>query len=255
MSNCQHGTKLSHNALAGPDQPTVEWVECEECHKKFVPEDQDRAARGDRFQKIADVRAEEIESLGKSLGEAVDKAGAYRKEAEELTGDIQRIRVAVASVRADVEILVGDKRALEGALEAAAKRADGYQGTSDEWLKENIKKGEKLSEQRAAVARYLEPHSCRAEGEDMIQVCPRNLELRTTFDLVGEYIEREDEHDRADTPEVQAALWAAVTRAVRLADEGFEAAGGSSSHWVRDHFLPKLGDQGLCIQAKTGKSS
>ncbi len=36
-----------------------------------------------------------------------------------------------------------------------------------------------------------------------------------------------------------------VTIATRQADDDFKVAGGSSRHWVRDHFLPYLRQQGL----------
>lgn len=42
-------------------------------------------------------------------------------------------------------------------------------------------------------------------------------------------------------------LVAAVTRVVRQADQEFESFGGSSRHWVRDHFLPELNLQGMLI--------
>lgn len=38
-----------------------------------------------------------------------------------------------------------------------------------------------------------------------------------------------------------------VTLAVRRADKEFEEGGGSSRHWVRDHFLPCIRMQGLEI--------
>lgn len=44
------------------------------------------------------------------------------------------------------------------------------------------------------------------------------------------------------------ALIVAVTRVVRAADEAFEKDGGSSRHWVRDHFLPGLEAAGLKIE-------
>lgn len=43
-----------------------------------------------------------------------------------------------------------------------------------------------------------------------------------------------------------------ITRAVRAADERFEAEGGSSRHWVRDHFIPHLEDAGYTIVPKEG---
>lgn len=42
-------------------------------------------------------------------------------------------------------------------------------------------------------------------------------------------------------------LIAAVTRVVREADQHFQVEGGSSRHWVRDHFLPGLEAAGLQI--------
>ena len=38
-----------------------------------------------------------------------------------------------------------------------------------------------------------------------------------------------------------------ITRVVRAADVEFEEVGGTSRHWVRDHFLPHLHDEGLAI--------
>lgn len=40
-----------------------------------------------------------------------------------------------------------------------------------------------------------------------------------------------------------------VTAACRRADNDFREAGGSSRHWVRDHFLPYLRQQGLKLVA------
>lgn len=42
-------------------------------------------------------------------------------------------------------------------------------------------------------------------------------------------------------------LVAAVTLSVRAADLAFESDGGSSRHWVRDQFLPRLEEDGLRI--------
>jgi hypothetical protein len=36
-------------------------------------------------------------------------------------------------------------------------------------------------------------------------------------------------------------------KVVRPADEAFEKDGGGTRHWVRDHFLPALGAEGLRI--------
>lgn len=38
-----------------------------------------------------------------------------------------------------------------------------------------------------------------------------------------------------------------VTAVVREADRAFERSGGSSRHWVRDCFLPRLNESGLCV--------
>lgn len=38
-----------------------------------------------------------------------------------------------------------------------------------------------------------------------------------------------------------------ITKVVRAADEAFEREGGSSRHWVRDHFVPLLEGAGLTI--------
>lgn len=40
---------------------------------------------------------------------------------------------------------------------------------------------------------------------------------------------------------------AALTAAVRKADRDFETAGGSSRHWIRDHFLPELEAAGFQV--------
>ncbi len=52
------------------------------------------------------------------------------------------------------------------------------------------------------------------------------------------------------TKEYNRELIAAVTRAVRRADEGFQKSGGSSRHWVIEQFLPCLEDEGLIIVHK-----
>lgn len=56
------------------------------------------------------------------------------------------------------------------------------------------------------------------------------------------------EGGRAGSQAEDTALVVAVTRVVRAADEAFEADGGSSRHWVRDHFLPRLNDAGLRVE-------
>ena len=38
-----------------------------------------------------------------------------------------------------------------------------------------------------------------------------------------------------------------VTEVVRAADRAFESSGGSSRHWVREQFIPRLEDAGLRI--------
>jgi hypothetical protein len=43
---------------------------------------------------------------------------------------------------------------------------------------------------------------------------------------------------------------AAVTLAVRAADVAFESSGGSSRHWVREQFLPRLDEEGLVLIQK-----
>lgn len=44
-----------------------------------------------------------------------------------------------------------------------------------------------------------------------------------------------------------------VTAIVRQADQAFEAEGGSSRHWVRDHFLPLLERDGLALRSLSGR--
>ena len=46
-----------------------------------------------------------------------------------------------------------------------------------------------------------------------------------------------------------------ITAAVRKADKDFERVGGSSRHWVRDCFLPRLEEAGLEIIKKNGKET
>ena len=46
-----------------------------------------------------------------------------------------------------------------------------------------------------------------------------------------------------DASEIQRAL----ARATRSADKDFEGEGGTSRHWMQDHFLPALDTQGLAI--------
>ncbi len=38
-----------------------------------------------------------------------------------------------------------------------------------------------------------------------------------------------------------------IAEVVREADKNFEADGGGTRHWVRDHFLPGLEDAGFVI--------
>lgn len=38
-----------------------------------------------------------------------------------------------------------------------------------------------------------------------------------------------------------------IAKVVRAADERFEAEGGTSRHWVRDHFIPRLEAAGFTI--------
>jgi len=47
--------------------------------------------------------------------------------------------------------------------------------------------------------------------------------------------------------EMPSEVVAAVTLTVRAADLAFESSGGSSRHWVRDQFLPRLEEDGLRI--------
>lgn len=44
-----------------------------------------------------------------------------------------------------------------------------------------------------------------------------------------------------------------IAKAVRAADREFETSGGSSRHWVRDHFLPHLYAAGLMVVEKPPK--
>jgi hypothetical protein len=41
-----------------------------------------------------------------------------------------------------------------------------------------------------------------------------------------------------------------IANAVRAADRDFESSGGSSRHWVRDHFIPELESNGFTIVRK-----
>lgn len=49
------------------------------------------------------------------------------------------------------------------------------------------------------------------------------------------------------TQDDDQALVAAVTATVRQADAEFQKSGGSSHHWVRDHFLPHLNRSGMRV--------
>jgi hypothetical protein len=44
----------------------------------------------------------------------------------------------------------------------------------------------------------------------------------------------------------------AITAVVREADRAFEREGGSSRHWVRDQFLPRLEDAGMTVVPLAG---
>lgn len=56
-------------------------------------------------------------------------------------------------------------------------------------------------------------------------------------------------HSDWDAPEVHEFV-REITAIVREADERFEVEGGSSRHWVRDHFLPGLEAAGFEIVQK-----
>ena len=47
--------------------------------------------------------------------------------------------------------------------------------------------------------------------------------------------------------EIAGELVSRLTQAVRAADEQFAHSGGSSRHYVRDHFLPQLKEWGLIL--------
>lgn len=61
----------------------------------------------------------------------------------------------------------------------------------------------------------------------------------------------------ADCPYENAAACgrfvAAITRAVRVADEAHEKSGGSSRHWVRECFIPALDAENLIVREKENK--
>lgn len=42
----------------------------------------------------------------------------------------------------------------------------------------------------------------------------------------------------------------AVVNVTRIADRGFQTEGGSTRHWLRDHFLPELDAAGFRIVKK-----
>jgi hypothetical protein len=48
----------------------------------------------------------------------------------------------------------------------------------------------------------------------------------------------------------ERALIQAITAIVREADQQFEREGGSSRHWVRDHFLPLLEREGYELRQR-----
>lgn len=54
------------------------------------------------------------------------------------------------------------------------------------------------------------------------------------------------EHDHGLTDEQFAAL----TRAVRDADQVHQSTGGGTRHWLRECFLPALEDEGLRVTAR-----
>lgn len=56
-----------------------------------------------------------------------------------------------------------------------------------------------------------------------------------------------DEEEILDFEPDESDLVRAITKICRTADEEFQQAGGSSRHWVRDHFLPNLRADGWRI--------
>lgn len=85
-------------------------------------------------------------------------------------------------------------------------------------------------------------------------------EIRQTDDTGEEWMDRETgmscphgpNADKSHAPVVSAqsedaTIVRIVTAIVRDADEVFQRVGGSSRHWVRDCFIPKLNAAGLVI--------
>ena len=80
-------------------------------------------------------------------------------------------------------------------------------------------------------------------------VCFMNVtaELTRLRERVEELERESSELLDAQDALVDAELVRMVTQVVRDADMAFEQSGGSSRHWVREQFLPKLDDAGLAI--------
>lgn len=116
-----------------------------------------------------------------------------------------------------------------------------YQSRRGQW-NSSIGKWAKTTTHRAERRAAMEGGCKMSDAQRIAEKRIAELEAKNKAD--AEYLDENDPR----YPE----LLARVTRAIRESDEGFEKTGGSSRHWVRDWFLPKMQEHGLSFAQYDG---